>query len=118
MLPYRGLGSGIKRALEEWKNIDFIDDRDGCLFKVIIHRNLKVQKNKGFEPLNEPITDLQVQILNLIEKESKISYQSLADKLDKGRSTIMRNIQVLKDMNVLKRIGPKKTGYWEIQQSK
>ncbi len=29
MLPYRGLGSGIKRALEAWPEIDFVDNR-GC----------------------------------------------------------------------------------------
>jgi len=34
LLPYRGLGSGIKRALEAWPEIDFFDDRDGCLFTV------------------------------------------------------------------------------------
>jgi len=38
LLPYRGLGSGIKRALEDWPDIDFTDDRDGCLFTATIHR--------------------------------------------------------------------------------
>jgi len=38
MLPYRGLGSGIRRALEAWPAIDFVDDRDGCMFKVVVHR--------------------------------------------------------------------------------
>lgn len=38
LLPYRGLGSGIKRALENWPAIDFIDDREGCLFIATIHR--------------------------------------------------------------------------------
>ncbi len=38
LLPYRGFGSGILRALENHPNIDFIDDRDGNLFKCIIHR--------------------------------------------------------------------------------
>jgi len=38
LLPYRGLGSGIKRAVEEWPDIDFTDDRENSLFKVIIHR--------------------------------------------------------------------------------
>ena len=31
LLPYRGLGSGIKRALEDWPEIDFVDDRDAKL---------------------------------------------------------------------------------------
>ena len=38
VLPYRGLGSGILRALKAYPHIDFIDDRDGNTFKVIIHR--------------------------------------------------------------------------------
>jgi hypothetical protein len=35
---YRGYGSGILRALENYPCIDFIDDRDGNLFKCIIER--------------------------------------------------------------------------------
>ena len=38
LLPYRGLGSGIQRALDAWPEIDFTDDRDGCLFIATIHR--------------------------------------------------------------------------------
>lgn len=38
ILPYRGYGSGIIRALEKYQHIDFIDDRDGNVFKVIFKR--------------------------------------------------------------------------------
>ncbi len=38
ILPYRGFGSGILRALEKYPDIDFIDDRDGNFFKCIIRR--------------------------------------------------------------------------------
>jgi ATP-dependent DNA helicase RecG len=38
LLPYHGLGSGIKRALAAWPQIDFTDDRDGCLFTATVHR--------------------------------------------------------------------------------
>ena len=38
LLPYRGLGSGIRRAYRAWKAMDLIDDRDGNQFKVIINR--------------------------------------------------------------------------------
>lgn len=37
-LPYRGLGSGIIRALRAWPYIDFLDDRDGNLFRVTLKR--------------------------------------------------------------------------------
>ena len=48
MLPYRGLGSGIKRALEAWPEIDFVDDRDGCLFTATVYRTVgeNSQKNR------------------------------------------------------------------------
>ncbi|MBF0236694.1 MAG: putative DNA binding domain-containing protein [SAR324 cluster bacterium] len=38
ILPYRGFGSGILRALENYPHIDFIDDREGNQFKCIIKR--------------------------------------------------------------------------------
>ncbi len=36
ILPYRGLGNGIRRALKACPDIELIDDRDGNQFKVII----------------------------------------------------------------------------------
>lgn len=116
IVPYRGLGSGIRRAIAEWKDIDFVDDRQGCTFTVIVRRNLKVQKSGADEPINEPLTDIQVQILELLETDPTISYQQLAKAINKGRSTIMRQMQVLKDIKLLKRVGSKKSGRWEVKK--
>jgi ATP-dependent DNA helicase RecG len=41
LLPYRGLGSGLLRALRAWPQIEPIDDRAGNLFKVIVSRPLE-----------------------------------------------------------------------------
>jgi ATP-dependent DNA helicase RecG len=38
ILPYQGLGNGIRRVLKEYSHIEFIDDREGNEFKVIIER--------------------------------------------------------------------------------
>lgn len=38
LLPYRGLGSGLLRALRAWPQIELIDDRVGNLFKAIVAR--------------------------------------------------------------------------------
>jgi ATP-dependent DNA helicase RecG len=38
VLPYRGLGTGVVRALREYPHIVFVDDRDGNKFVVKIHR--------------------------------------------------------------------------------
>ncbi|MCB2262523.1 MAG: putative DNA binding domain-containing protein [Candidatus Thiosymbion ectosymbiont of Robbea hypermnestra] len=41
ILPYRGIGSGIIRALREYPAIDFADDHDGNRFLVTIRRHRK-----------------------------------------------------------------------------
>ncbi len=38
LLPYKGIGSGIRRALNEWEKIDFTDDRQSAIFTATIHR--------------------------------------------------------------------------------
>ncbi|PQQ41304.1 ATP-dependent DNA helicase RecG [Photorhabdus luminescens] len=40
VLPYRGLGSGIKRAIKAYPDIELIDNREGNTFKAIISRML------------------------------------------------------------------------------
>lgn len=36
LLPYRGLGSGLLRALRAWPKIELLDDRAGNIFKAIV----------------------------------------------------------------------------------
>jgi ATP-dependent DNA helicase RecG len=38
VLPYRGIGTGILRALKEYPAIDFVDDQDGNQFRAVIRR--------------------------------------------------------------------------------
>lgn len=38
LLPYRGLGSGLLRALRAWPHIELVDDRAGNMFKAIVVR--------------------------------------------------------------------------------
>lgn len=38
VLPYRGLGSGIKRAIKAYPGIELVDDRAGNTFKAVIMR--------------------------------------------------------------------------------
>jgi ATP-dependent DNA helicase RecG len=38
LIPYHGIGSGIIRALAKYPDIEFIDDREGNTFKVIMKR--------------------------------------------------------------------------------
>lgn len=117
MLPYRGLGTGVRRALESWSRIDFIDDKDACLFTSRVHREQAVKMEAPIAVnglLNTSLSDLQVEILKLIGETAQISYEDIASKTQKARVTIKRNIQQLKSLGILKRVGSDKKGYWEI----
>lgn len=122
-LSYRGLGTGIIRALSNWEAIEFVDDRKACTFTVRIelekiHHELGKGKIKvQIEPItvqNEPIKGLKAQIIELLRAKPDMSYKELAEALGTSRSTIMRHIQALKGRGILLRMGPKKTGYWKI----
>jgi len=122
LLPYHGLGSGIKRALEKWPTIDFTDDHDGCLFSATVHRKPveeleladKVDLKGQRAPINAPLSDFQMHLLDLIRSNPDISYDRLAELTRKDRSTVMRNIGKLKDASILRRVGSRKAGHWEI----
>ena len=45
ILPYRGLGTGIRRALADWPHISFVDDRDGSEFRFTIFRPTDLNKD-------------------------------------------------------------------------
>ena len=127
LLPYRGLGTGVRRALQDWPQIQFVDDRDGCLFTTRIER-IKVQKKSNKDalkmqnaPRNAPLSELQKKILEMIKENSTASYEILTDKLGKDRTTVMRNIQKMKDEGFLRELVQKKRvtgkfcsnrGYW------
>jgi ATP-dependent DNA helicase RecG len=126
LLPYHGLGSGIKRALEEWPEIEFIDDHDGCLFQVTVTRKpveeldlvdedaSKTTNAPTNAPINAPINDLQRQILQFIGSNPQITYDHLAELTQKDRTTVMRNLAKLKTEGLLRRFGSRKAGHWEI----
>tara|TARA_E500000331_G_C17272891_1_gene720225 strand:- start:13222 stop:14631 length:1410 start_codon:yes stop_codon:yes gene_type:complete len=119
LLPYHGLGSGIKRVIEAWPDTEFENNYEGCLFTVKVQRKeqkvtdkgaIKVQNQAELASLNE----IQRNILHLITETPDISYDELAKQLDKNRTTVMRNISKLKDLNLLKREGSKKSGFWKV----
>jgi ATP-dependent DNA helicase RecG len=61
--------------------------------------------------LNNP---LQVQLLELIQANPHITYDELAEKTGQNRKKIQRQLQVLKHMHVIRRMGAAKGGHWEI----
>ena len=64
--------------------------------------------------LNAPVNDRQIRIINDIQKNKNITQAELANKHNVNEKTIKRDLKKLKDLNLIKRVGPDKTGYWQI----
>jgi predicted HTH transcriptional regulator len=50
----------------------------------------------------------------LIAQDVFITNIAISEKLTKSISTIERHIKMLKESNLLQRVGSKKTGHWKI----
>ncbi|MBU0910540.1 MAG: putative DNA binding domain-containing protein [Proteobacteria bacterium] len=117
LLPYHGLGSGIKRALDEWPHIDFTDDRDGCLFAATVHRKPVGQMELiGVAPKTSGKTSGETsgKIIEFMRKNSLITIPELAEKIGVTERSVERNIQKLQASGVVRRVGPAKGGHWEV----
>jgi ATP-dependent DNA helicase RecG len=109
LLPYHGLGSGIKRALDEWPQIDFTDDRDGRLFTATVHR-----KPVGEMKLIGVTPKTSGKIVEFMRENSLITIPELAKKIGVTERSVERNIQKLQDSGIVRRVGPAKGGHWEV----
>ncbi|MBT8420332.1 MAG: putative DNA binding domain-containing protein [Gammaproteobacteria bacterium] len=144
LLPYHGLGSGIKRALEQWPSIDFIDDHDGCLFTTTVHRkpaeelelvndlsksspksspktkekpesvNNLPESSPKSSPIGSPKTEDL--ILDLIRSDPAITVEQMRTALGITKRAVLKQIDRLKAQDRLRRIGPARGGHWEIPE--
>ena len=53
-------------------------------------------------------------ILNLIIENNQIATQQIAKKMNLTKRTILRDIEKMKEENMIERVGSEKTGYWKI----
>lgn len=72
------------------------------------------------EAINEAIkiTSRQAKILQLIREDNSLSREAISKQLEVSDSSVYRDIEKLKKIGVLERIGGNKGGYWKINQSK
>ena len=75
--------------------------------------SFKAKKSKN-DKINDKINKLDQAILSEIRKNKYVTITELADKTGRAQPTIYRHIERLVNMNVVKRMGSRKSGYWEI----
>ena len=126
-MPFSGLGTGVKRALERQPDIEFVNDVAGEQFAAIIPRSnipndFSVEHfepiNRSKEPINEPINrskepinePMSLMIARIIANTPGISKPQLVAKIGKSRATVTRVLSLLRSMGKIEYRGSKKTG--------
>ena len=66
------------------------------------------------ENATEKTNKTQQGILHLIKENKYLTYDEIAKQLSLERTTIWRNIKILQEKELLRRVGPDKGGYWEV----
>ena len=108
-MPYRGLGSGIIRALQEEPNIKFINEPVRMQFISVINRIADEGVNEG-EGINEGINELESLILTFLKKKPGAKGYEIAEYIQKGAATTERYLKSLKDKELIEYKGSRKTG--------
>lgn len=90
LLPYRGLGSGIPRALDEWPQIELIDEVSGNQFTARVQRPQAQWVNAGERvppPVKAPVKAPVEAPVALTDTDKKI-LRALAER-PRGRSPLL-----------------------------
>ena len=99
LLPYRGLGSGVPRALESWPDIEFVDDREGNQFKATLYRSAG-RTDEAF--------------LRRLKARPETTIADLAEFMGMTNRSAEKRIARLKKEGRLRRSGPSRGGRWEV----
>jgi len=67
-------------------------------------------------PKNVPLNEIEKLIISAISQNPKVTQEQLATVISKSRKTVQRYLTGLRDKNVVKYVGPKNGGHWEIVQ--
>lgn len=123
-MDYRGLGSGIIRALQADSNIEFHNEVSGDQFRVIFWRTAVNGKDETVpsdsigqetsQKIGQKIGQKAEAILALIVADPTVSRAILAQLTGLAPSTIQTYIEKLKTAHIIRRVGPDKGGYWEV----
>lgn len=127
-------GSGFRRITETCKEanvkVKFEIKKNG--FMVIFYRKTDeelynlTQNNSKNVALNDKNVALKlkeqypklrkvyIDIIKIIVENNEVTQEEIADRLNKTRNSIYRNLKTLQNMGVLKREGSKKKGYWKV----
>jgi len=105
-------GYGFDKMFNGWKsyyNLEPIVENGIIFYKIEFPLKTKLKN----VPENVPENRLE-RIRNIMSRDNKISIPKLAKEMKVNEKTIKRDIEKLRKLNRIRRIGPDKGGHWEI----
>ena len=108
-----GMGDPILDVNENWFSISFkridLEKDAGTPLEKAVAAPINATVNA---PIN--LSGLQQEILDSMKDNFDITYSEMETALKKDRTTIMRNVKQLKEMNLIDRIGSDRAGHWKV----
>mgnify|MGYP002625232467 CR=1 FL=1 len=118
------LGSGFPKIIAAWKETNWGEPQ--LLNKVELDEvelvlpvpSLKTATANTLvnAPVNAPVKLKKTQsaIIKALLKDNRATYEDLAQTIGVDRTTVRRNIAILKEKGYIRRIGEDKNGHWEV----
>ncbi len=123
LLPYRGLGTGIRRALDDWPAIEFTDERELNQFTVTVYRqdtasSATTQDQATAQETTQETTQehgtTQERILAHLRAKPQATRSELAQVVGLREDGVKYHLKKLRDAGIIRHVGPTKAGRWEI----
>lgn len=112
-------GSGVKRITDNFLENSLPEPKFENFqhgFRVTVYTKSYNVTDNVTNNVTDNVTDRSSLIISLIKKNNKISTTEIASKLKVNKRTILREIDLLKNNGLLKRIGSEKGGYWVVME--
>ena len=114
------VGSGFPKIIAAWKETNWGEPQ--LLNKLDVDEVelvLPVPSTNAMSdtaPANAPVklSKTQSAIIKVLLKDNRTTYEDLARTIGVDRTTIRRNIAVLKEKGAIRRVGEDKNGYWQV----
>jgi ATP-dependent DNA helicase RecG len=112
-------GFGFDKMIDGWKAYNkskptFYSDLTTTITTFSLS-DTDVGKDVG-KGVGKDLTELQYSILIRMQKNSFVTIDELAEDLETTTRTVERNIEKLKNLKKIVRIGGRKAGHWEVEQ--
>jgi len=111
----------IRKLIEDYPGVSYSISETGDFFKVEMHHTPKKTPIKP--PLKPPLkteiqdvylTELEDKIFKQIQIDNHITFENIAKNLSISRNTVKEYVDKLKNKRVLRRVGGRRGGHWEI----